>query len=490
MSKSTRKRKHDKEVEIEYQMEIPKPKHRPYDFASQVEDEHLTQILFGGSNAFLKSLEEAEQEEIKAHPDSGLGEEDSDDFEMEHKPAWTDDDDDGIEVGQALDAQGRHLPDGGINSRSNKYKDLLKHKFQSINSIPKWAKMSKFSEDSDEDEILQTCGFIKKQRGSFLPSSILEYKKMKDLNSETYTEGPFINSIEFLNNSSVALVAGQNGIATLFAVDGKKNAKLHSIGFEHFSICCAKVIEKNNEIIFGSRHSYIHSFNMMSSKSNKIPLPPGLTTFKNFIVSHDDNFIAATGKWGEIHLLSSKSKERIGILKQSGEVTSLCFNPNNNLLYSHSDSGEITIFDLSMRRVKHKFIDEGCLQGTTITISPSNQFVAAGSAQGVVNIYDSNSVLEKKNPTPRKSLMNLTTGITSLEFNPTSEMLAFSSVDVLNSVKLYHVNSSTTFKNFPSFETRFGHVNVVKFSPGSGYMALGNKKSTVSLYRLGHFKNY
>ncbi|KAL3282760.1 hypothetical protein HHI36_005927 [Cryptolaemus montrouzieri] len=488
MPKPTRKRKH--EENIKYVVEVPKNKYRPYDAVAQAEDEQLTKILFGGSETFLKSLEEAEKEELKSQPDSGLGEEDSSDCEMVYKPAWTDDEDDGIEVGQALDAQGRKLPHGGVNDRSNKYKDLLKHKFESINGTPKWAKLSQASEGSDDDDILQTCGFIRNQGGAHLPGSVLEYKKMKDLNCETYSEGPYINSIEFLNNSSVALVAGQSGIASLFAVDGKKNSKLHSIGFEHFPIFCAKVIENNNEAIFGSRHPYIHCYDLIAAKHSKMSLPPGVTTFKKFGVSPDQKILAAVGKWGEIHLLTTKSKERVCVLKQSSNVTSLSFSPNNSILYAHSDSGEVTIFDLNMRRVMHKFTDEGCLQGTTISVSSSNQFVATGSAQGVVNVYNTNSLFESMNPTPRKTLMNLTTGITSLEFNPTSEILAFSSVDILNSVKLYHINSSTVFKNFPSFETKFGHINVSNFSPSSGYVAFGNKKSTVSLFRLNHFKNY
>lgn len=163
---------------------------------------------------------------------------------------------------------------------------------------------------------------------------------------------------------------------------------------------------------------------------------------------------------------------------------------SGNLLFGHSNSGELTMWDVSMRRVRHKFVDEGCLQGTTISIASSNQFLATGSAQGVVNIYGMEDVLQSKLPKPRKSIMNLTTSIKDLKFNSTSEVLAFASAEIKNAVRLFHVGSNTVFSNFPNFQAKMGQINTLNFSPGSGYIAFGNRKSVVSLYRLKHFKNY
>jgi U3 small nucleolar RNA-associated protein 18 len=145
---------------------------------------------------------------------------------------------------------------------------------------------------------------------------------------------------------------------------------------------------------------------------------------------------------------------------------------------------------MNMRRVVHRFTDEGCLQGTTLAVASSNQFLAAGSAQGVVNLYDVEDVLRNKLPKPRKTIMNLTTSITDLKFNSTSEILALTSAEIKNSIKLFHLASGTVFSNFPPFQSKMGHINVVNFSPNSGYFAFGNRKSTVALYTLKHYKNY
>lgn len=495
MSKAPRKRKSETKIDVEYKVLAPKNKTKLFNEKAQAEEEKLSEILFGGPSSFLKSLEEVEREirPSNVDVDSGVGEDDSDSYEhVNRTPAWVDEDD-GIEVGYALDVQGRRLPNGGFNSRKNKYSNLLKNKFVNVVGTPKWAEMGKKKaggNSDSEDEILQSCGFVKKTGKAKLGATTIEFKKVKDLNCETYSEGPYINTVEFHPNSSVSMVAGNSGIATIYACDGKRNNKLHSVGFSKFPIYCGKFTVDGNEAILGSKVNFMYSYDLTVAKANRIPLPDGLTQSKNFVFSPNGKYIAIAGKWGEVHILLAASKERVFTLKQDGEVTALAFNPTGSMLFGHSDSGEVTIWDLNARRVRHKWTDDGCLRGNAISVSPSCQFVATGSAQGAVNIYRYEDVLSNKIPTPKKTVLNLTTGITDLKFNLSSEILALSSVDIENSVRLLHLGSMSVFNNFPVFGTKLGHVTTLNFSPGSGYFALGNKKSTVALYRLKHFKNY
>ncbi len=69
--------------------------------------------------------------------------------------------------------------------------------------------------------------------------------------------------------------------------------------------------------------------------------------------------------------------------------------------------------------------------------------MATGSKMGTVNLFKINeNVLE---PKPFKTLMNLTTAITDLKFNPTSEVLSFSSKWKKNAFRLAHIPSYTVF---------------------------------------------
>lgn len=148
------------------------------------------------------------------------------------------------------------------------------------------------------------------------------------------------------------------------------------------------------------------------------------------------------------------------------------------------------IWDLNTRTCINRAIDDGCLSCASLAVSPSGQFVATGSAQGVVNLYDIKTVLENQSPTPLKTMMNLVTSITSLKFNPTSEILSVASVDKHNAFKMMHLPSFTVFSNFPTRQTNIGIPQTIAFSPGSGYLSISNSTGSALLYRLRHYGNY
>ncbi|KAK3264408.1 U3 snoRNP protein, partial [Cymbomonas tetramitiformis] len=90
-------------------------------------------------------------------------------------------------------------------------------------------------------------------------------------------------------------------------------------------------------------------------------------------------------------------------------------------------------------------------------------------------------------PVPEKILMNLTTKIDSLAFSPDSQILAMSSTMKKDSLRLVHLPSYTVFSNWPTSKTPLHFVSSLAFSPGGGYLAIGNAKGRVLLYRLHHY---
>ena len=88
------------------------------------------------------------------------------------------------------------------------------------------------------------------------------------------------------------------------------------------------------------------------------------------------------------------------------------------LLSRSQGDGHVYVWDLTTRDCVHCFIDDGCVKGTCLTVSPNNSYIACGSDSGVVNLYDK-SCLVNERPKPVKSIMNLTTSIDCLVFNHT-----------------------------------------------------------------------
>ena len=84
----------------------------------------------------------------------------------------------------------------------------------------------------------------------------------------------------------------------------------------------------------------------------------------------------------------------------------------------------------------HKFYDEGCIDGKSISLSPNDRYLACGSSSGIVNIYETESLINESSPAPVKYISNLTTSISSLTFNHSSEVLAIASDVNSNAFKL------------------------------------------------------
>jgi len=312
------------------------------------------------------------------------------------------------------------------------------------------------------------------------------------LNYTTHKEGAVVRAAEFHPTSTVGMVAGNNGTVSLFQVDGKENPKIQTINFQNFPIRTAKFSTNGNEFIVGSRnHPHFYVYDMMIGKSIKVPWKgrTGEHNSAHFEISPDGRFIAFKGRFGYIHIISARTKELLKSLKMNDDCGDLKFSRDSCQLYSSGSGGEVYIWDLRTFMASHKFTDDGCLSGTAIALS--QQHLATGSSSGVVNIYRLSSVSQSGSmrPSPEKILLNLTTEVEVLSFHPSGELLAMASTAKESQVKLLHLPSMSVFSNFPA-NFNLHRVNCAAFSPGGGYLSLGNNKGAAHLYRLHHYVSY
>lgn len=443
------------------------------------EEKELEKFIFGCDSDDMADLEDFHSEEEKE--------------EKETKPAWEDDDDENILIEEkAVELKNCHR---SVYMRGNeKYSKFVQEKFKKVIGEPKWAELGrKYHSEDSEDELLQKTGnFIESSKS--LPKGVIRLQKCPSLVDESL-KNSLVKSVEFHPTARVAVVAGTCGTANLFQIDGKINAKIQSVHFENFPVHAAHFTVDGGEIIVGSnKFGHFFSYDMISGNVVRIPWDKGMEqqNVRRFHMSPDGKYITIQGRYGYIHLVTAKSKEWVGSLKMNGEVISITFNKDGSRLYSHGDTGEIYVWDMNTRKCIHKFVDEGCITGTSLAISPNDQFLAAGSDSGVVNVYDNNTLFASNSPQPMKVLMNLTTEVTHMKYNCTSEMLAINSSHKQNAVKLVHFPSMSVFSNFPvrDDQSALKFVNSLDVSVNSGYLCLGNNLSTVHIFRLKHYHNY
>lgn len=423
----------------------------------------MSQLLFNKSKDLIEKLK-TEQSDV---------------LDNDNKPAWIDEDDE--------EFRANIIPK--VKS-TVAYTEKLKQKYETLMGTPNWARVKKVKTEDEEDEVLRTVGHLQKRKSTNLPKGLLEVKRFPKINSETGNEGPVISCVEFHPKMSVTLVAGQSGIVSVFSIGGDVNNKLHSFKLKNWKVNFAHFTPDGSEAFLASKlnHSYC-IYNLVKAEPKLVQLPQVVRRPTIFQMSWNGKYIATSTGYDEVYILSTQSRELLRSLKNNTTVESVVFSANCDQLYCYGIQGEVTIWDLSTYRVMKKFYDHGCVTASCITTSQCGRLLATGSGEGIVNIYETSN-LNSKEPLPLKTVSNLTTRITSLRFNPTSEILATSSGYFPNAVKLVHIPSYHVFSNFPKQSTNLYQVDTISFSPNSGYMALGNNKSCAYLYRLKYYKNY
>lgn len=483
------------------------PKRKRKNSYNPKEEARLEKIVFGDVSDIINNLpHENDTKEINdevpenlrndtdisktIHSSESSDEGSEKDDQTRKKVAWTDEDDAYYTVDTAFNIQNRKLSTG----RPEKfYTEFLENKYKQLVGTPKWAEIDRVQDNfNDTDyEILKHSSHLEVPKMKSLPKNIIDIKALKSINQQTSNEGPIISSVEFHPTSTIALVAGSSGILSLFQIDGIENNKLHSMQYKRFPISKAKFLKEGTEVLLGSQfYSYCHSYNLISGKTYKIPLSHDITNMKKYEISPDGRLIAICGRAGEVYLLTSSTKELIGTLKMNTKCKAISFTPDNKILLTHGDGNEIYVWDIKSRTCIHRAVDDGCLSCSAIAISPSGQFVATGSKEGVVNLYDANTILQEKVPVPLKIILNLVTSISELKFNPTSEILAMASDRKANAFKMLHLPSFNVFSNFPTFQTAISMPSAIDFSPNSGYLGISNRSNKAFLYRLKHYGNY
>ncbi|XP_021413293.2 U3 small nucleolar RNA-associated protein 18 homolog [Oncorhynchus mykiss] len=471
----------------------------------------LEDLVFGAEDDLVERL-------VEDREDGGatlLDDDDSSDSDVENEArlkvqptrtaVWEDEDDDLEEEVDMTHRFRRDLAKSDAEAKMSKQKlqQRMKEQFQkAMGGMPSWAE-TKFkkknkkkddSDDSDEDgdDLMRKTGNFVGSSDS-LPKGIIRMKKCLHANNDRPSKDR-LTTVQFHPSAQVVMTAGIDQSISLFQVDGKTNPKIQSIHLERFPVHKAQFSVNGEQVVATSfRNKLFYIYDMMEGKVIPVHTVRGLREqrVKEFEVSPDGESLLLTGTSGYLHVLTMKTKEVVKSLKINGNVVGVAFSHDGSKVFTNSEEGEVYIWDMRSSKCLNRFTDDGCVSGTSMAASKNGQYLACGSAAGVVNVYSQEECMRQNNPKPLKAIMNLVNSATSLRFNPTSEILAIASRADDEAARLVHIPSFTVFSNFPMFQRKtIYRAHRLDFSPNSGFFSLANNKGHAPLFRLLHYKDF
>ena len=159
---------------------------------------------------------------------------------------------------------------------------------------------------------------------------------------------------------------------------------MQSVHFENFPIKTAHFTSDGKQFLVGSQHfGHFFAYDMVKGQTIRVPWREDSArgSMQKFKVNPINDLVAFQGKFGQIHIMSSRSRSKLFTLKMNDEVSAMTFSPDGEFLYTHGFGGEVYIWDLKAQECIHKFVDDGCVKGNVL----ENLYIQGVQTQNVIS---------------------------------------------------------------------------------------------------------
>lgn len=449
--------------------------------------------------------------------------------EDEEFNAWEDSDDERLNISLTSSDKLKKLRkfenDSQVSGRS--YITRLRSQFEKIYPRPEWIDkldeedLSGSDKEMDDDEvsnvrdndtnavlkILETTQqfLITKQLKLISPSKI-SITRLKDANHQKLSKSG-IQSLSFHDSHPLLMTGGFDRTLRIYHIDGKINNLVTSLHLRNSPIyTCqfspaghSKQGNEQNLIFAAGRRRYMSKWDLNSGEIEKISRMYGheqtQKSFEYFKISPSGIFIGLLGSSGWCSLLNGITGQWIRGFKVEGTIVDFEFARDESFIIIINAAGEVWEYELNdttklkknFNKIIRRWQDDGGVGITKLKLGgPKNRWLAIGTNNGIVNIYDRSNI-SNDNPKPVKTIENLTTSISTLSFTPDGQVLCIASRAKRDALKLVHLATGSVYSNWPTSGTPLGKVTTASFSPNNEMLAIGNEGGKVTLWRLNHY---
>lgn len=486
-----------------------------YDYSSSENEENVSDEFHSDEESDLDNVQDedlffiddgtADNDQEMAELDAESTEETSTDEEID--AVWHDSDDERITINLTSSDRLKKLrknPDDTSISASS-YVTRLRSQFEKIYPRPRWIEdleqdeddsegeeMSAKASENDTNAILQTLASTQqftqtKQLKLISPHKIL-ITRLKNAN-HTHPSRAAIQSLSFHRSHPLLITGGFDRTVRIYHIDGRTNNFVTSLYLKNSPITTCAF--SGDTVYAAGRRRYLNKWNITTGQVEKISRMYGREQFQRsmeyFKVSPLGTWIGMVGSSGWCNLLSGETGQWVQGYKIEGTIVDFEFSRDETFLVVVNSAGTVWEYDLQLGKVIRKWDDDGAIGITKVRLGgPKDRWMAVGSNNGIVNLYDRNT-FAKSAPKPYKTVENLVTSISSLEFSPDGQVLCIALRAKRDALRLVHVAQGSVYANWPTSGTPLGKVTAVTMSPDNQMLAIGNEAGKVTLWSLNHY---
>lgn len=445
-----------------------------------------------------------ENSDVESHLDM-----DVDSSEFDESDAWVDSEDEKVQISLKSSDKLKKLRkaenDDTITGKA--YVKRLRTQFEKIYPKPSWVdNIDEVEGEADEDQdestnnntnallnILNTTDkYVSTKQLKLISPNKISITRLKDGNHSRRSKSG-IQSLSFHSKQPLLLTGGFDRTLRIYHIDGKLNNLVTSLFLKDSPIYSCSFLnlstkDNKNLIYAAGRRRYMNRWDLNTGEVEKISRMYGHEKFQKsmeyFKISPKGLYIALAGSSGYCNILNGATGQFLKPFKVEGTIIDFDFSSDENVLVVVNTAGDVWEFDMNTDKLIKRWQDESGTGITRVKLGgPKNRWLAIGTNNGIVNLYDRFSNDLK----PFKVVENLITTISSLSFNPDGQLLVIASRAKRDALRIVHLPSGSVYSNWPTSGTPLGKVTAVDFSPDNQILAIGNEAGKVTLWRLNHY---